>query len=96
LGFSFLQYAKNILTRVTSSIRIYLICRYNKYHRKKPLRKIALKIEEVIPEEEEEEEEGEGEEASLSFQSLSEVLASPLPTLMEDSDERSRYIDAFF
>ncbi len=74
-----------------------LICRYNKYHRKKPLRKIALKIEEVIPEEEEEEEgEGEGEEASLSFQSLSEVLASPLPTLMEDSDERSRYIDAIF
>jgi hypothetical protein len=71
-----------------------LICRYNKYHRKKPLRKIALKIEEVIPEEEEEEEgEGEGEEeASLSFQSLSEVQASPLPTLMEDSDERSRYM----
>jgi hypothetical protein len=77
-----------------------LICRYNKYHRKKPLRKIALKIEEVIPEEEEEEEgEGEGEEeeeASLSFQSLSEVLASPLPTLMEDSDERSRYITGMF
>ncbi len=70
-----------------------MLCRYNKYHRKKPLRKIALKIEEVIPEEEEEEEgEGEGEEASLSFQSLSEVLASPLPTLMEDSDERSRYM----
>jgi len=75
---------------------MYLICRYNKYHRKKPLRKIALKIEEVIPEEEEEEE-GEGEEeASLSFQSLSEVLASPLPTHMEDSDERSRYIDGIF
>ncbi len=76
-----------------------MICRYNKYHRKKPLRKIALKIEEVIPEEEEEEEgegEGEGEEASLSFQSLSEVLASPLPTLMEDSDERSRYLDVVF
>jgi hypothetical protein len=61
--------------------------RYNKYQRKKPLRKIALKIDEVIPEEEEEED---VEDTSLSFQSLSEVLASPLPTLMEDSDERSR------
>ena len=53
------------------------------------MRKIALKIDEVIPEEEEEVDEEE-EEVSLSFQSLSEVLASPLPTLMEDSDERSR------
>lgn len=77
-----------VLTLKYNSVPVIRKCvRYNKYHRKKPLRKIALKIDEVIPEEEEEEEE---EAASLSFQSLSEVLASPLPTLMEDSDERSR------